>query len=145
MDILVILLIVSFILAFSCVKIVPQAKSYVVERLGSYHQTWGNGVHFLIPFIDRIAGAVTLKEVVKDFAPQPVITKDNVTIDDLLVRVKPYITDEGEINSIIKAYEFAASMHKEQFRKSTAQKASRDHNRHPECERPVHLHAAWPE
>ena len=80
MDILVILLIVSFILAFSCVKIVPQAKSYVVERLGSYHQTWGNGVHFLIPFIDRIAGAVTLKEVVKDFAPQPVITKDNVTM-----------------------------------------------------------------
>ena len=80
MDILVILLIVSFILAFSCVKIVPQARSYVVERLGSYHQTWGNGVHFLIPFIDRIAGVVTLKEVVKDFAPQPVITKDNVTM-----------------------------------------------------------------
>ena len=80
MDILVILLIIAFILAFSCVKIVPQARSYVVERLGSYYQTWGNGVHFLIPFIDRIAGVVTLKEVVKDFAPQPVITKDNVTM-----------------------------------------------------------------
>ena len=80
MDILVILLIIAFILAFCCVKIVPQARSYVVERLGSYYQTWGNGVHFLIPFIDRIAGVVTLKEVVKDFAPQPVITKDNVTM-----------------------------------------------------------------
>ena len=80
MDLLVILLIIAFILAFSCVKIVPQARSYVVERLGSYYQTWGNGVHFLIPFIDRIAGIVTLKEVVKDFAPQPVITKDNVTM-----------------------------------------------------------------
>lgn len=80
MDILVILLVIAVILAFTCVKIVPQARSYVIERLGSYHETWGNGVHFLIPFIDRISGVVTLKEVVKDFAPQPVITKDNVTM-----------------------------------------------------------------
>ena len=80
MDILVILLIIAVVLAFTCVKIVPQARSYVIERLGSYHETWGNGVHFLVPFIDRISGVVTLKEVVKDFAPQPVITKDNVTM-----------------------------------------------------------------
>ena len=80
MNLLVILLIIAVILAFTCIKIVPQARSYVVERLGSYHETWGNGLHFLFPFIDRIASVVTLKEIVKDFAPQPVITKDNVTM-----------------------------------------------------------------
>ena len=63
-----------------CIKIVPQAKSYVIERLGSYYQTWGNGLHFKIPFIDRVAKITTMKEIVKDFAPQPVITKDNVTM-----------------------------------------------------------------
>lgn len=62
------------------VRIVPQAKAYVIERLGAYHSTWNTGVHFLIPFVDRVANKVTLKEVVKDFAPQPVITKDNVTM-----------------------------------------------------------------
>lgn len=62
------------------VRIVPQAKSYVIERLGAYHSTWSTGIHFLIPFIDRIANKVTLKEIVKDFPPQPVITKDNVTM-----------------------------------------------------------------
>lgn len=62
------------------VRIVPQAKSYVIERLGAYHSTWNTGIHFVIPFIDRISNKVTLKEVVKDFAPQPVITKDNVTM-----------------------------------------------------------------
>lgn len=80
MDILIIILIIVFIFIVSCVKIVPQAKSYVIERIGSYYQTWGNGLHFLIPFIDKVAGVVTLKELVKDFAPQPVITKDNVTM-----------------------------------------------------------------
>ena len=60
--------------------IVPQATSYVVERLGAYHSTWNTGIHVLIPFVDRIANKVTLKEIVKDFAPQPVITKDNVTM-----------------------------------------------------------------
>ena len=80
MDILVILLIFAVIFIVPCIKIVPQAKSYVIERLGSYHETWGNGLHFLIPFIDKVSGIVTLKEVVKDFAPQPVITKDNVTM-----------------------------------------------------------------
>lgn len=62
------------------VRIVPQAKSYVIERLGAYHTTWTTGIHFVVPFIDRISNKVTLKEVVKDFAPQPVITKDNVTM-----------------------------------------------------------------
>ena len=80
MDILVILLIIAVIFIILCIKIVPQAKSYVIERIGSYYQTWGNGLHFLIPFIDKVASVVTLKEIVKDFAPQPVITKDNVTM-----------------------------------------------------------------
>ncbi len=75
---IVLILVVVFIIP--CVKIVPQAKKYVVERLGSYHKTLDNGLHFLIPFIDRVANNVTQKEIVKDFAPQPVITKDNVTM-----------------------------------------------------------------
>ena len=62
------------------VRIVPQAKAFVIERLGAYHTTWNTGVHFLVPFVDRVANKVTLKEVVKDFAPQPVITKDNGTM-----------------------------------------------------------------
>ena len=62
------------------VRIVPQAKAFVIERLGAYHTTWNTGVQFLVPFVDRVANKVTLKEVVKDFAPQPVITKDNVTM-----------------------------------------------------------------
>lgn len=80
MEFLVILLILVVVLIIPNVKIVPQARSYVVERLGSYFKTWENGLHIKIPFIDRIASNVTLKEIVKDFAPQPVITKDNVTM-----------------------------------------------------------------
>ena len=76
---IVVLLLVVILFAYS-IRIVPQAKSYVIERLGAYHETWSTGVHFVLPFIDRIANKVTLKEVVKDFAPQPVITKDNVTM-----------------------------------------------------------------
>ena len=80
MDVLIVILIL--VIAFIClsVKIVPQAKGYVIERIGSYYKTWNNGLHFMIPFIDRIANKVSLKEIVKDFAPQPVITKDNVTM-----------------------------------------------------------------
>ena len=63
-----------------CIKVVPQARAYVIERLGSYMTTWSNGLHFKVPFIDRISNKVSLKEIVKDFAPQPVITKDNVTM-----------------------------------------------------------------
>ena len=80
MEILIILLILVLVFAIPCVKIVPQAKSYVVERLGSYFETWSNGLHFKLPFVDRVSNMVTLKEIVKDFAPQPVITKDNVTM-----------------------------------------------------------------
>ena len=65
----------------SNVRIVPQAKSYVIERLGAYHQTWQGGLHFKIPLIDKIARKVSLKEKVIDFPPQPVITKDNVTME----------------------------------------------------------------
>ena len=75
-----ILVVVVLLLLTSCVKIVPQAPALVVERLGAYLDTWSVGVHFKMPFIDRVAKRVILKEQVVDFAPQPVITKDNVTM-----------------------------------------------------------------
>lgn len=77
---LLILLLLIIILLASCVKIVPQAQAYVVERLGAYQGTWPVGIHFKAPFLDRVAKRVILKEQVVDFAPQPVITKDNVTM-----------------------------------------------------------------
>lgn len=80
MEILIAILVLIIILIIPNIKIVPQAKAYVIERLGSYHITWQNGLHVKIPFVDRIARTVSLKETVKDFAPQPVITKDNVTM-----------------------------------------------------------------
>ncbi len=80
MTIFIILLILVIIIIVPCIKIVPQSKVYVIERIGSYYTTWHNGLHFKIPFIDRIANVVLLKEMVRDFAPQPVITKDNVTM-----------------------------------------------------------------
>ena len=80
MEILIAILVLIVILVLPNIKIVPQAKSYVIERLGSYYTTWNNGLHVKIPFIDRISNNVSLKEIVKDFAPQPVITKDNVTM-----------------------------------------------------------------
>ncbi len=73
------ILIVLFVIAVS-VKIVPQARAFVIERLGAYNGTWQTGIHFLVPFIDRIAKKTSLKEQVVDFDPQPVITKDNVTM-----------------------------------------------------------------
>ncbi len=76
----VILIVLLAMVLMYIVRIVPQANSYVIERLGAYHSTWGTGIHVLIPFIDRVSNRVTLKEIVKDFAPQPVITKDNVTM-----------------------------------------------------------------
>ena len=76
---LAVLIIVAAILIYT-IRIVPQAEAYVVERLGAYHQTWNTGVHFVLPFVDRVANRVTLKEIVKDFDPQPVITKYNVTM-----------------------------------------------------------------
>lgn len=77
---LIIFVVLVLIVLASCVKIVPQAQSYVVERLGGYQATWNVGIHIRIPFIDKIARKVLLKEQVVDFAPQPVITKDNVTM-----------------------------------------------------------------
>ena len=72
---------VVVIIALICnIKIVPQAKAYVIERLGGYHATWNTGVHFTVPIIDRVASKISLKENVVDFPPQPVITKDNVTM-----------------------------------------------------------------
>ena len=78
--ILIVLLLSVLILLLSCVKIVPQATAMVVERLGGYRATWSVGLHVKAPFIDRVAKKVILKEQVVDFAPQPVITKDNVTM-----------------------------------------------------------------
>ena len=80
MPVVITLLVIALIIIIPNIKIVPQAKAYVIERLGSYHETWNNGLHIKMPFIDRISNKVTLKEMVKDFAPQPVITKDNVTM-----------------------------------------------------------------
>lgn len=80
MEFLIVVLVLVVLFIIPNIKVVPQAKSFVVERLGSYLSTWGNGLHFKLPFIDRISNKVTLKEQVKDFAPQPVITKDNVTM-----------------------------------------------------------------
>ena len=67
-------------IAISGIKIIPQSRAYVIERLGAYHRTMQTGLNFVIPFIERVANNVSLKEIVKDFAPQPVITKDNVTM-----------------------------------------------------------------
>ena len=80
MPYLILLLVVVVIVMISCVNVVPQAHAYVVERLGGYQATWDVGIHFKVPFIDRIAKRVLLKEQVVDFPPQPVITKDNVTM-----------------------------------------------------------------
>ena len=80
MMLLFIILIIVVIIILPNIRIVPQAKAYVIERLGSYYTTWQNGLHVKLPFIDRVSRQVTLKEIVKDFDPQPVITKDNVTM-----------------------------------------------------------------
>ena len=80
MDIFITILIIVAILIVSCIRVVPQAQAFVIERVGSYLTTWDNGLHFKLPFIDRVAARISLKEIVKDFKPQPVITKDNVTM-----------------------------------------------------------------
>lgn len=76
----IIFIIILLIVLVSCVNVVPQAKAFVVERLGGYQATWDVGIHFKVPFIDKVARRVNLKEQVVDFPPQPVITKDNVTM-----------------------------------------------------------------
>lgn len=78
--VIAIILLIILIAIISNVKIVPQAHAYVVERLGAYHSTWGTGLHVKIPFIDKVSRKISLKEQVVDFPPQPVITRDNVTM-----------------------------------------------------------------
>ncbi len=78
--VLIVLIIIILIILASCIRIVPQAYAYVVERLGAYQHSWSVGLHFKVPFIDQVAKKVLLKEQVVDFPPQPVITKDNVTM-----------------------------------------------------------------
>lgn len=77
---LIVIVIVAIIILISNLKVVPQAYAFVIERLGTYKSTWATGLHFKVPFIDRISKKVSLKEQVIDFPPQPVITKDNVTM-----------------------------------------------------------------
>ena len=87
--VIAIILLIILIAIISNVKIVPQAHAYVVERLGAYHSTWGTGLHVKIPFIDKVSRKVSLKEQVVDFPPQPVITRDNVTMQiDTVVILK---------------------------------------------------------
>jgi regulator of protease activity HflC (stomatin/prohibitin superfamily) len=78
--VLIVFVVLVLVVLASCVKIVPQAQAYVVERLGGYQATWNVGIHVKVPFVDKVARKVLLKEQVVDFAPQPVITKDNVTM-----------------------------------------------------------------
>ena len=80
MEIIFALIIIFVIIIVTRIRIVQQAKAYVIERLGAYKTTWGVGIHFLFPFIERVSKVVSLKEQVADFPPQPVITKDNVTM-----------------------------------------------------------------
>ena len=76
----IVLIMVIVIIFISSVRVVKQTDKYIIQRLGGYHTTWGVGIHFLVPFIDKVAKIVNLKEQVKDFDPQPVITRDNVTM-----------------------------------------------------------------
>ena len=78
--VIAVIVVLLIVLVITNVIIVPQASAYVIERLGAYQQTWGTGLHFKVPLIDRVANKVTLKERIADFKPQPVITRDNVTM-----------------------------------------------------------------
>ena len=80
MPVVIALLVIVVVVLVTCIKVVPQANAFVIERLGAYQQTWSVGLHIKMPIFDRVAKRVTLKEQVVDFAPQPVITKDNVTM-----------------------------------------------------------------
>ena len=80
MELGLIIIIILAVIAVSGIRVISQSRAYVVERLGAYHRTIQTGLHYVIPFVERVANNVSLKEIVKDFAPQPVITKDNVTM-----------------------------------------------------------------
>ena len=88
---LIILIVVILVILARCIRVVQQSKAYVIERLGAFHSVWGVGLHVKLPFIDRVLKVVSLKEQVADFPPQPVITKDNVTmqIDTCLLYTSP--------------------------------------------------------
>ena len=109
--IVVVVLVVLF--SVTCIKIVPQAQAAIVERLGSYLTTWNNGLHVQIPFIDRVRAVITLKEQVADFPPQPVITKDNVTMSiDSVVFFKimdPKLYAYGVENPLVAIENLAAT------------------------------------
>ena len=108
----IIVAIIVLLIFISCIRIVPQANAYVVERLGAYRKTWGTGIHFLAPFVDRVGKRMSLKEQVVDFDPQPVITKDNVTMQiDTVVFYQ--ITDP-------KAYAYGVERPSEALEKLTA-------------------------
>lgn len=108
----IIIAIIVVIVFASCIRIVPQAYTYVVERLGAYHETWGTGIHFLWPFFYRVAKKISLKEQVIDYDPQPVITKDNVTMQiDTVIFYQ--ITDS-------KAYTYGVERPNEAIEKLTA-------------------------
>ena len=96
--------VILFIFVLCCLRVVPQATEFVIERLGKYHSTWGAGLHFLVPVFDRVAKRVTLKEQVLDSPPQPVITKDNVTMQiDTVVYFKVFdakLFTYGAVNPI---------------------------------------------
>ncbi|WP_080797226.1 SPFH domain-containing protein [Arabiibacter massiliensis] len=110
---LIVLVVLVVLFSVTCIKIVPQAEAAVVERLGSYLTTWGNGLHVKVPFIDRVRPFVTLKEQVADFPPQPVITKDNVTMSiDSVVFFKimdPKLYTYGVENPIMAIENLAAT------------------------------------
>ena len=78
--VILILVVLAFLILITNIAVVQQSRAYVVERLGAFHSVWGVGMHFKVPFIDRVARKVSLKEQVLDYPPQPVITKDNVTM-----------------------------------------------------------------
>lgn len=113
--IIAIVVVVVLVVLFSvtCIKIVPQAQAAIVERLGSYLTTWNNGLHVKIPFIDRVRAGITLKEQVADFPPQPVITKDNVTMSiDSVVFFKimdPKLYAYGVENPLVAIENLAAT------------------------------------
>ena len=93
------LVFVVLLVIITNIVIVPQSKVYVIERLGSYSDTWSAGLHVKIPFIERIAKKVSLKEQVADFPPQPVITRDNVTIDRKSTRLNSSHMSESRMPS----------------------------------------------
>ena len=97
---IVIIVIAVWVLA-SCVRIVPQAYAVILERLGAYQATWSTGIHFKVPFIERVARKVNLKEQVVDFPPQPVITKDNVTMQiyTVVLQIRSFILTVWRIRS----------------------------------------------